>query len=112
MNSLSQHLETFAPLHLDNARKVKISLKISDVIANLEFLKEIDDNGHLFYEESYVRNSIRRYERFWIPMIIKLSDNEIDDLLYEPPLGKYFISLISSTLKNLFIWDYCTHISS
>ncbi len=74
--------------HLDNAIKVKISLQISDVISNLDFLKKIDDNGHLFYEENYVRNSIRRYERFWIPMLIQLSNDSLDDLLYEPPLGK------------------------
>ena len=80
--------------HVDNAIEGKISLQISDVIANLDFLKKIDDSGHLFYEDNYVVNSIRRYESFWIPMIIKLSDNQIDDLIYEPPLGKYFISWI------------------
>ena len=76
--------------HLDNSIKVKISLQISDVISNLDFLKKIDDNGHLFYEENYVRNSIRRYERFWIPMLIQLSNDSLDDLLYDPPPGKQF----------------------
>ena len=89
--------------HFDNAIKVKISLQISDVIANLDFLKKIDDHGHLYYEANFVRNSIRRYERFWIPIVIKLSDNQIDDLLYEPPLGKYCISWIGYTLNILFL---------
>ena len=78
-------------IHLKNSEKIKISLQISDVIANLDFLKKIDDNGQFFYEEHFVKNSIRRYEHFWIPMITKLSDSQIDDLLYVPPFGKYFI---------------------
>ena len=56
----------------------------------LEFLKNIDVPGELFYQESFIRNAIRRYEHLWIPLVHKLisQDNSVDEFDLAPPLGK------------------------
>ena len=56
----------------------------------LDFLKNIDVRGELFYEESFIRNAIRRYENLWIPLVHKLisQDNSVDEFDLAPPLGK------------------------
>jgi hypothetical protein len=74
--------------HFENSQNIKISLQVCDAIAHLNFLKRIDDFGYHFYQEDYVNNAIRRYEKFWLPMITKISDNPNNDVLYNPPLGK------------------------
>ena len=70
----------------------------------LEFLKNIDVRGELFYEESFIRNAIRRYEHLWIPLVHKLisEDNSVDEFDLAPPLGKkIFISLLTICLKSI-----------
>ena len=56
----------------------------------LDFLKNIDVRGELFYEESFIRNAIRRYENLWIPLVHTLisQDNSVDEFDLAPPLGK------------------------
>ena len=56
----------------------------------LEFLKNIDVRGELFYEESFIRNAIQRYEHLWIPLVHKLisQDNSVEEFDLAPPLGK------------------------
>ena len=83
--------ETLKTSHLNLAKELDISVSINDVLNHLEFLKKIDDNGqNKFYNENFEANSIRRYELFWIPFLLKVSVNFYEDLQYSPPLGKNF----------------------
>ena len=83
--------ETLKTSKLNLAKELDISVSINDVLNHLEFLKKIDDNGqNKFYNENFVSNSIRRYELFWIPFLLKVSANFYEDLQYSPPLGKNF----------------------
>ena len=70
----------------------------------LEFLKNIDVRGELFYEESFIRNAIQRYEHLWIPLVHKLisEDNSVDEFDLAPPLGKkIFVSVLTICLKSI-----------
>ena len=72
----------------------------------LEFLKNIDVRGELFYEESFIRNAIQRYEHLWIPLVHKLisEDNSVDEFDLAPPLGKkIFVSVLTICLSMNFI---------
>ena len=65
-------------------------------------LKNIDVRGELFYEESFIRNAIQRYEHLWIPLVHKLisEDNSVDEFDLAPPLGKkIFVSVLTICLK-------------
>ena len=76
---------------IEQAICAKISVNPQDVINHLDFLHNIDARGKdKFYNENFVQNSIRRYEKLWLPLITALSDNFDDDLQYAPPLGMYF----------------------
>ena len=77
--------------HYELAKEIEVSVNLDDVQNHLDFLKKIDTNGHdKFYVSSFVYNAIRRYEEFWIPFVLKMSDNFEDDLQYAPPLGDSF----------------------
>ena len=66
--------------------KIEISIEIEDILEHLEFLKFIDHNGqNQFYDQNFVKNSIRRYETCWLPLITKLSENFENDLEFAPP---------------------------
>ena len=56
---------------------------------HLDFLRNIDARGELFYDEKFIQNAIRRYEYVWIPLIHKLTcdDSTISDFDIAPPLG-------------------------
>jgi hypothetical protein len=77
---------------IQKAKKIKLSVSVEDVMNHLDFLQNIDHRGDKFYDDHFVRNAIRRYEQFWIPFILEVSDDFDDDLKYAPPLGK-FLSL-------------------
>ncbi len=84
--------ENLPTSHKNLAKELKISVNINDVSNHLDFLKKIDDNGQdKYYNENFVLNSIRRDELFWIPFILKVSNNFDEDLLYTPPLGMKII---------------------
>jgi hypothetical protein len=36
-----------------------------------------------------------RYEKFWLPLIAELSDSELKDLDYAPPIGELSSKFIS-----------------
>lgn len=59
----------------------------------LDFLNNIDARGKQFYDEHFIRNALRRYEAFWIPLVAKLSssDPEWDDLQVAPPLDVHWV---------------------
>ena len=68
-----------------------ITLEPRDVLNELEFLSSVDSQGDVYYDESAVRNAVRRYERCWIPLIKELEDEEEhDDLEWAPPMGQCF----------------------
>ena len=35
----------------------------------MDFLREVDARGALFYDADFVANSVRRYEVFWVPLV-------------------------------------------
>ena len=69
---------------------LNVSVNLEDVKNHLDFLKSIEDQDDKFYDANYVQNSLRRYEKFWLPLILTLADNPNDQLKFAPPLGKYF----------------------
>ena len=39
----------------------------------LEFLKNVDFEGNLYYNAEYLEISIRRYEHYWLPLLASLT---------------------------------------
>ena len=74
--------------NLEKSSKLKVSVNYDDIINHLNFLASIEAQGDKFYDTNHVRNSLRRYENFWIPLILSLANNPDDDLKYAPPIGK------------------------
>ena len=67
--------------NLQSASQIQVSVTEHDILDHLKILRKIDSQGQeKFYQENYVRNSIRRYETCWLPLITTLSDNFEDDL--------------------------------
>ena len=79
----------------ENSASLKVSVCIQDVINHLDFLKSIEDEAVKFYSATYVQNSIRRYEKFWLPFVVNLSKTPDDDIKYAPPLGMMHFSCVS-----------------
>ena len=80
------------PSDYELAKAIEISVTPTDIVKHIKFLKKIDQNGlHTFYTEDFVRNAVRRYENFWIPLVLKLSDNYEDDFNYAPPLDVHWV---------------------
>ena len=75
--------------NLDKSSDLKVSINFELIINHLNFLASIEAQGNKFYDTNNVKNSLRRYENFWIPLILSLADNPDDDLKYAPPIGKY-----------------------
>ena len=75
---------------LEQAASLKVSVSIKDVINHLDFLKSVEDQDGKFYDATYVKNSLRRYENFWLPLMLKIAENSDNDTKYAPPLGKLF----------------------
>ena len=83
---------------------MKIGFPTDLIRYQLDFLKNIDIRGELFYDESFIRNAIRRYEHLWIPLVHKLisQDNEVDEFDLAPPLGKkIFVSASTIHLSKI-----------
>ena len=67
---------------------LNVSVSLGDVTNHLDFLKSIENQADKFYDANYVQNSLRRYEKFWLPLVLTLADNPNDQLKFAPPLGK------------------------
>ena len=67
---------------------LNVSVSLGDVKNHLDFLKSIENQADKFYDANYVQNSLRRYEKFWLPLVLTLADNPNDQLKFAPPLGK------------------------
>ena len=63
-----------------------VSVTQDDIINHLDFLATIEAEGNKFYNRAFVKNSLRRYEMFWIPLVLDM--NEGFDTSMVPPLGK------------------------
>ena len=90
--------------NLDQSSELTVSVSYTDIINHLNFLASIEAQGDKFYDTNHVRNSLRRYENCWIPLILSLANNPDDDLKYAPPIGKYIHKKVKSLqvtfLKN------------
>lgn len=76
--------------HYIKAKSLKISVTAQDVVNHIDFLRQIDAHGQeKYYDETFCLNAIRRYEEYWLPLILSISENIEDDLLYAPPKGNY-----------------------
>ena len=67
---------------------LNVSVSLGDVTNHLDFLKSIENQADKLYDANYVQNSLRRYEKFWLPLVLTLADNPNDQLKFAPPLGK------------------------
>ena len=76
------------------AASLKVSVSIKDVINHLDFLKSVEDQDGKFYDVIYLKNSLRRYEKFWLPLMLTIAENPDNDTKYAPPLGMLLISTI------------------
>ncbi|VDP22009.1 unnamed protein product [Soboliphyme baturini] len=66
---------------------IKFSVDLSDAVPReLYFLRLVDRNGSILYNEEYVKNSIRRYEQCWLPLMAKVQNKNII-----PPLDVHWI---------------------
>lgn len=72
---------------VEQSASLKVSVSIKDVINHLDFLKSVEDQGGKFYDATYVKNSLRRYEKFWLPLMLTIAENPDNDTKYAPPLG-------------------------
>ena len=45
----------------------------------LDFLWVINEGGRHFYEEGFVRRSVRRYENYWLPFVAAVSKDHNSD---------------------------------
>ena len=75
-------------------QEIKISehLNLKDAcIWELDFLRIIDLNRHIFYNEEFLKVSVRRYEKYWLPLLATLSDSNVEDLKYAPPLDVHWV---------------------
>ena len=66
---------------------LNVYVSLGDVTNHLDFLKSIENQADKFYDANYVQNSLRRYEKFWLPLVLTV-DNPNDQLKFAPPLGK------------------------
>ena len=68
----------------------KHSVNFNHVLNQRAFLKQIDTEGlDKYYKPAFIANAIRRYESYWIPLVLHLSKDYNDDLKYAPPFGKH-----------------------
>ena len=52
---------------------------VERAVDELDFLKTIDEGGRHFYEESFVRRSVQRYENYWLPFVAAVSKDHNSD---------------------------------
>lgn len=64
---------------------------IKSALFELDFLKTIDDNAHLYYEPDFVRRSVYRYENYWLPFLAKVSSGPATDSDFVPPLDIHWV---------------------
>ena len=57
----------------------------------LDFLQLIDQNRHLYYNEDFIKYSIIRYEKYWMPFLTENSSQIEDDLKFSPPLDIHWV---------------------
>ena len=46
---------------------------LTDALHELDFLKYIDDQRLLYYDEKIIAYSLVRYEKYWMPLLSKVS---------------------------------------
>ena len=46
---------------------------LTDALHELDFLKYIDDHRILYYDEKFIAYSLVRYEKYWMPLLAKVS---------------------------------------
>ena len=87
-------------------------------IYELDFLQLIDQNRHLYYDENFVKYSIIRYEKYWMPFLAEFSSQMEEDLKFAPPLDIHWVWHVhmlcpvqynkdcTATIGNLIPWNY------
>ena len=65
--SIAFHLEKLPPNFLSDLKQ--------KALLELDFLRYIDQNRQLYYNEDFVVYSIQRYEKYWLPLVAQISAN-------------------------------------
>lgn len=79
-------LETLPP----TSKKLDYTNIIQSAIYELDFLREIDE-ARYFYDKEFLRRSVYRYEKHWLPFVQAHSDNEQGDLELCPPIDIHWV---------------------
>ena len=73
----------------DISDKISLDL-IQKAQHELEFLKQVDDAG-ILYKPRFVASALYRYEKFWLPLLRKISKNSEEDLKFAPPIDVLWV---------------------
>ena len=57
----------------------------------LDFLRLIDQNRHLYYNENFIKYALIRYEKYWMPFLAEKSSQMETDLKFAPPLDIHWV---------------------
>ena len=79
-------------LLLPNRIELSADLSCEVIRHHLDFLREVDARGALFYDADFVANSVRRYELFWVPLVVdSCSGEEEEEADIMPPLDVHWV---------------------
>ena len=95
--SIAFHLEKLPPNFLSDLTR--------NALLELNFLKYIDQNRQLYYNEDFVAYSIQRYEKYWLPLVAQVSANPEDDLNLAPPMDIYWVWHVHMLSPTKYIKD-------
>ena len=71
---------------------------IGKSVLELNFLKQVDSFG-FYYNEGFLRRAVKRYEKYWLPLLAKLSSNPMDDINFAPPLDIHWVWHVSRLIR-------------
>ncbi len=83
--------------------------------SHIAFLQDVDERSEILYRSDVVKNAIRRYEKMWLPLLVKYSHDLAkysgDTLLLDPPLDVHWIWHVHMLCPRKYIED-CMNIIS
>lgn len=78
-------------LNMKELDELQLMDLIPAALNELDFLRFIDSQRKLFYNADFIQYSIIRYEKYWMPLLAKLSNKMENDLHYAPPLDIHWV---------------------
>ena len=89
--------EVLSPQQKDKLPKVGAAMVagsfdlLKSAVHELDFLQYIDSHPELYYHENFVSYAIIRYEKYWMPLLAKVSEKMADDLRYVAPMDVHWV---------------------